>query len=261
VIDAVLEAAVTGARAAGELLRRARADGVRAERKGDADITTAADLACEALLYARIAAAFPDHGVLAEEGASRRPGALWRWVIDPLDGTKNFAHGSLRCAVSIAVERGGEAVVGVVYAPFVDELYTAVRGEGARCNGARLRVSTVATLDAAMVASAMTYAGRTAEPGQVARLLRVFAAAQALRATGCAALDLADVARGRYDAFFEPGLQAWDTAAGALLVTEAGGAVSRFDGSAHAPWDADVLASNGALHRELVALLCAEARP
>lgn len=252
-MPAVLETAIEAAREAGELLRRGRREGVSVEGKGVADITTDVDRASEAAIVARVTARFPGHDILGEEGARARRASPWRWVIDPLDGTKNFAHGGLRCAVSIAVEREGRAVAGVVYAPFVDELYVAAEGRGARCNDAPVRVSAVASLRAAMVATAVTYDGARADAAQLARLTRVFGAARALRALGCASLDLCDVARGRLDAYFEPGLAPWDTAAGALVVREAGGAVTAFDATPHTPAAPDVLASNGLVHAALLA--------
>lgn len=249
-IDQVRDTALAAARAAGELLRRGRAEGVRVEAKGVADVVTEVDRAAERAIVEAIRARFPSHGIVGEEGAARE-GDGWRWVLDPLDGTKNYAHGSLRCAVSIAVEREGEAVVAVVLAPFVDEAYVAVKGGGAWCNGERIAVSRNEILRASMVATALTYDGAEADAAQLQRVLRAFRAAQAVRSLGCAALELCDVARGRLDAFFEPGLAAWDTAAGALLVREAGGRTTDLDGRAHAPDAASIVASNGLIHDAL----------
>lgn len=253
--DAVLETAVMAARAAGELQRRGRAEGVRLASRTEADITTEVDLACERAITALVRARHPDHGIVGEEGASIEGSSGWVWLVDPLDGTKNYAHGSLRCGVSIAVQRDGETVAAAVYAPFVDELYTATQHGGARCNDVAIHVSPTTSLRDAMVATAVTYDGRAASASQLTRVVRVFGAVQALRSLGCAALDLCDVARGRLDAYFEPGLKPWDTAAGALVVREAGGAVTRFDGTAHTPDAPDMVATNGRLHgalRELV---------
>jgi myo-inositol-1(or 4)-monophosphatase len=188
-------------------------------------------------------------------GAAAAP---WLWVVDPLDGTKNYAHGYPRSCVSIAVMRSGVAVVGVVYNPRTAELFAAETGAGARCNDVPIRVSGTARIGRAMVASALTYAPgavRLADRGQLERLARVLAAAEALRSDGCCALDLCDVARGRFDAYFERGLKAWDTAAGALIVREAGGKTSTFDGAPHDPFGMDTLATNGIMHTELVALM------
>ncbi len=254
-IGRLLETAAEVARLAGEIQRRARAEGFEVAAKGDADVVTAVDGACERAIVDALRGRFPDHGIVAEEGTTLDPEAGYVWIIDPLDGTKNFAHGSPRCGVSVAVSHRGEVVAGAVYAPFTDELFTAAAGLGARCNDRPIRVSTVGDLRGAMVASALTYAGRDADTAQLARLTRVFREVQALRSLGCAALDLADVARGRLDAYFEPGLKPWDTAAGALLVREAGGAVARFDGGEHHPDAPDLLATNGPLHATLGALM------
>lgn len=262
--EAILQTAIELAQQAGELQRQARRQGVRVEQKGAADIVTAVDTACEALIVGEITRRFPDHGIVAEEGSSRGAGAAWQWVIDPLDGTKNFAHGSPRCGVSIAVRREDVTQFGVVYAPFFGELFWAARGRGSHLrrdggDDVAIQVSHHRELTACMVASALTYAAgeRRIEPVQLARLLRVFAAAQAVRSNGCATLDLADVARGRLDAYFEPGLASWDTAAGALLVHEAGGQVTSFTGEPHLPSHPHILASNGAIHESLRALLVA----
>lgn len=260
---AILQLAIELAQQAGELQRRARRDGVQVMQKGAADIVTAVDTACEDALVSAISARFPEHGIVAEEGSSRGSGAPVQWVIDPLDGTKNYAHGSPRCGVSIAVRIDGITEVGVIYAPFFDELFFAQRGHGAklRSGGQQtpIQVSRQVALGASMVGSALTYAQgqRRVEPEQLARLLRVFESAQAVRSQGCAALDLADVARGRLDAYFEPGLASWDTAAGALLVSEAGGMVTSFTGEPHLPSHPHILASNGFIHQALRALIVA----
>lgn len=249
--ETILAVAVAAARAAGEVMRRGRVEGFATERKGAADVTTEVDRAAEREIVRRVRSRFPDHGILGEEGAAHATDAAWRWVIDPLDGTKNYAHGSDRCAVSIAVERDGEAVVGVVYAPFAGSLFVATRGGGARCDDVAIAVSRVAELRAAMVTTALTYDGAAADAAQLARIARIFAEVQALRSLGCAAVDLCDVARGRLDAFFEPGLQPWDTAAGALIVREAGGVVTDFAGARHAPATPTLIASNGLVHDAL----------
>ncbi|MBL9008284.1 MAG: inositol monophosphatase [Myxococcales bacterium] len=256
----VLQLAIELAQRAGDIQRTARERGITVEPKGISDIVTAVDTACEQAIVAAISERFPDHGIVAEEGSTRGTSARCQWVIDPLDGTKNYAHGSVRCGVSIAVQLDGVTQIGVLYAPFVDELFVAERGRGARCNEHPIAVSKTTELAACMVASALTYAAgsRSAEPRQLDHLLRVFSAVQALRSHGCCTLDLADVARGRLDAYFEPGLAAWDTAAGALLVQEAGGRVSSFDGEPHRVQHPHILASNGHVHAALRSILATE---
>jgi myo-inositol-1(or 4)-monophosphatase len=256
----VLQLAIELAQCAGAIQKQARERGVTVEQKGIADIVTVVDTACEQAIVRGISERFPDHGIVAEEGSSRGASARCRWIVDPLDGTKNFAHGSVRCGVSIAVQLDGITQIGVLYAPFVDELFVAERGRGARCNDRPIAVSDTGELALSMVASALTHAhgARSAEPRQVQRLLRVFQAVQALRSNGCCTLDLADVARGRLDAYFEPGLAAWDTAAGALLVSEAGGQVTSFDGEPHRVEHPHILASNGRIHAALRSILATD---
>ena len=256
----ILQLAIELAQRAGQIQRLARERGVTVEQKGVADIVTAVDTACEQAIVQAIGERFPDHGIVAEEGASHSAAARCRWIIDPLDGTKNYAHGSVRCGVSIAVQLDGITQIGVLYAPFVDELFVAERGGGARCNDRPIAVSATATLSASMVASALTYAAgtRSVEPQHLARFLRVFSSVQGLRSHGCCTLDLADVARGRLDAYFEPGLASWDTAAGALLVREAGGQVTSFDGEPHRVEHPHIVASNGHIHAALCSILATD---
>ena len=253
----ILQCAIELAQKAGNIQRQARERGIVVEQKGVADIVTAVDLACERAIVDAIRERFPDHGVVAEEGSSCAAEARCQWIIDPLDGTKNYAHGSVRCGVSIAVLLDGVTQVGVIYAPFVDEIFVAERGRGSRCNDRPIAVSQTADVAHSMVASALTYSPgrRTTEPHQLQRLLRVFSSAQALRSHGCCTLDLVDVARGRLDAYFEPSLASWDTAAGALIVREAGGQTTSFLGEAHRLDHPHILASNGRIHEELRRIL------
>jgi len=246
-----LAQAVAGAGA----LQRARAGTAAVDAKGAADITTDVDRACEALVVALIRARHPTHEVLGEEGTQGDARARFLWIVDPLDGTKNYAHGYGRSCVSLALAVEGQVVLGAVFNARADELFWAERGQGARLNGAPIRVSAVAALDQAMVASALTYSGRSADRAQLERLARVLGAAQAVRSDGCAALDLCDVAAGRFEAYFERGLHAWDTAAGALIVQEAGGRVSGTSGAAHDLFGFDTVASNGLVHAALLPLL------
>lgn len=256
----LLASAVAAARAAGALQRQKARGAIRIEEKGAADITTEVDLACEQAVVEHVAARHPGHAVLAEEGTdSSSAAAPFLWIVDPLDGTKNYAHRYPRSCVSIAIAERGEVVVGVVYNPSTNELFAAERGRGATLDGAPIRVSPTPRLSRAMVASALNYdptpGVRRADRAQLERLARVLAAAEAVRSDGCCALDLCDVARGRFDAYFERGLKAWDLAAGALIVREAGGTVSRFRGEPFDPFGLEVVATNGALHPELLALM------
>jgi len=221
------------------------------DRKGATNLVTEVDRRAEELLVEAIGREFPDHAVVAEEG-SARPGAEgWRWYVDPLDGTNNFAHGYPMVAVSLALEREGELVVGVVADALREEIFWAEREAGAWSGRGKLAVSAAATLREALVATGFPYDKHESAVDNVANFGRVTKRVRGIRRGGSAALDLAYVAAGRLDGFWELKLSPWDTAAGVLLVAEAGGAVSRIDGSAYRPGDVDVVATNGRLHEEL----------
>jgi myo-inositol-1(or 4)-monophosphatase len=245
-----LESALLAARAAGEIQLDRLGTRVGVERKGLSDITTEVDHACEEAIVAVLRARHPAHDILAEEGRGRRVGSRHCWLVDPLDGTKNFAHGYRRFCVSIALAVDGEVQLGVVLNPIVRELFVAERGRGATLNDVPMAVSALDDLGDALVASTVD---RT--PGQLARLGRVAGTVQAVRCDGSAALDLCDVACGRLDGYFEAGLQPWDTAAGALIVAEAGGRLSTFAGGDHGVGAPETLASNGRLHQALARLM------
>ncbi len=225
-----LSVAVDVAREAGAMLLEYAALPLEIEEKGRrADLVTAADKASEALIAQRLRAAFPNATILGEETGTTHGTNDERWIVDPLDGTTNYAHGYPLCCVSIAYERAGELLAGVVFAPFMNELFVAERGSGAQRNGKPLRVSGVDRVGDAMVCTGF-------HPADFERNAECFAAAshraQAVRRDGSAALDLAYVAAGRFDGFWEFDLHPWDVAAGMLLVSEAGGAVTRIDGGA-----------------------------
>lgn len=249
-----LATAVDAALAAGRIHQQYFRQGAEIHKKGRIDLVTAADLAVEAMFRERIAARFPDHVVLGEE-TPVTPDAVasrFRWIIDPVDGTTNFAHGLQIFCVSIALEIDGRMEIGVVYDPTLDELFTAERGEGARLNGRRLAVSGCATLVDALLCTGFPYTVREDRRKQ----LHVFAAfldeAQAVRRLGSAALDLCYVAAGRLDGFWEEKIQPWDIAAGALIVEEAGGRVSGLEGTLFDPFAGHITASNGCLHEAMV---------
>lgn len=257
---AVLELARRLAREAGALQRERYATRLAVETKSAAvDLVTEVDRACERLVVEGIAAERPGDAVLAEEGGGReREGARLRWVVDPLDGTTNYAHGYPRFCVSIGVEEGGERSVGVVYDPLLDELYHAVRGEGAFLNGRPLRVSAEPALDRSLLATGFAYDRRRSPRDNVESFAAFLKAARALRRDGSAALDLAYVAAGRLDGYWELKLHAWDVAAGALLVEEAGGRVSDCAGGPMPRSGSEVVASNGRIHEAMLDVLRAE---
>lgn len=251
----LLAVATEAAHAAGAILRRAYAARPGpVERKGAVDLVTETDRACERAVRQVLGRHTPDIPILGEEEGGAVTAAT-RWVVDPLDGTTNFVHGFPWFAVSIALEVDGHPEVGVVLDPLRDRAFTAQRGRGAHANGERLRVSTTATLNDALIASGFPYDRRERADFYLARVRAVLLQCQGIRRAGAAALDLALVAAGQLDGYWESGLQPWDVAAGRLLVTEAGGRVTALDGG---PLDRDrpnPLATNGAVHEALRELL------
>jgi myo-inositol-1(or 4)-monophosphatase len=251
------EALEAVARVAGAELRR-RFGGLRTvEKKGVIDLVTDADRAAEALILEALDRAFPGATVLAEESGARAgtgPGAGLRFIVDPLDGTTNYAAGIPHFCTTLAVEDGAGLAAGVVYEPLRDELYLAARGGGATLDGRPLRISRVETLDDAVLATGFPYDVREQAP----RLLGYFEAfvvqARAIRRFGSAALDLAWVAQGRFDGYWERGVKPWDIAAGMLLVTEAGGEVSDYEGRPARVDGGEVVAAPAALRARMVAL-------
>jgi myo-inositol-1(or 4)-monophosphatase len=243
---------------AGDIQLSRRASGFRIEKKGTIDLVTEVDLECERMCRSLIRERFPDHDVLAEElgsGLVETARAAHRWVFDPLDGTTNYAHGLPIFCSSLALEIDGRAAVAAIYDPSRAELFTAERGVGAFVNGTPLRVSSISTLVDALLVTGFSYDVHT-RTGDLVELFGAFLGrAQAVRRLGSAALDLCYVAAGRFEGFWEQHLKPWDVAAGALIVAEAGGVVTGMDGSAFDPAAAHLVASNGVLHGELLAVI------
>jgi myo-inositol-1(or 4)-monophosphatase len=249
-------------RAADKAARRLKRDfgeveNLQVSKKGPADFVSAADLRAEQILREELGRARPGYGFLMEESGETKgdDGNERRWVVDPLDGTSNFLHGLPHFAISIALEERGEVVAGVIYDPFKDEMFTAERGTGAYLNNRRLRVSSRTRLDEALIATGAPYLGHGERAPFLEELDLVLAATAGVRRWGAAALDLAYVAAGRFDGFWERGLSAWDTAAGIILVREAGGYVSEIDGRPFRGGGSSILAANDSLHPVLVNLL------
>ncbi|HYK91047.1 MAG TPA: inositol monophosphatase family protein [Acidobacteriota bacterium] len=247
--------AVEIAREAGALLRDRFGTDFEVSHKGEVNLVTEVDLAAEALIVSRIRAAFPDHIILAEENYSERRSGSHIWIIDPLDGTTNYAHGFPVFAVSIGLEIDGELACGIVYNPMQDEMFTARRGAGAYCNEKTIRVSSTAALDKSLLSTGFPYDIRTNTNNNLDNFREFALRAQGVRRAGAAALDFCSVAAGRFDGFWELSLHPWDCAAGYLLVREAGGRVTDFRGREGSIYEPEMIASNGLIHEEMVAVL------
>ena len=254
---AVLELAQRLAREAGAIQRERYETSFEIRTKSaSTDLVTDVDHACEALIVEALCSERPDDAILAEEGRGEdRADATWRWVIDPLDGTTNYAHGYPRFCVSIGVECDGARRVGVVYDPLLDELYSAVRGKGATLNGRPIRVSEEPQLDQALIATGFAYDVRRSLEDNLDHFAAVVKRARAIRRNGSAALDLCYVAAGRFDGFWELKLHPWDVAAGLLIVEEAGGRTSDFRGGPTPRSGRQVVASNARIHDALLEIL------
>jgi myo-inositol-1(or 4)-monophosphatase len=249
--DGYLRAASEAAREAGRLLRKNVDERGEVMYKGVVDLVTPSDRESQDIIFRRLSSEFPDHGFLAEEGLSRAGTTAFRWIFDPLDGTTNFAHTFPVFCVSIALEREGAIVLGVVYDPTREEMFHAVRGAGAFLNGKRIRVSAIPELGEALLATGFPYDVRTSRLNNVKEFNSFIVRAQAIRRCGSAALDLCYVACGRFDGFWELKLNPWDVAAGAIIVEEAGGRMTDFAGGAFDPFGKRALGSNGLIHDEM----------
>jgi myo-inositol-1(or 4)-monophosphatase len=248
--------AIELARAAGGLLRDGLLGPRRIAYKGSpTNLVTEMDARVEALVVGRIQAAFPNDAILAEERGAQAGGSGRRWIIDPLDGTTNYAHGLPIYAVSIALEVGGHVRLGVVYDPSQRELFVAERGAGAFCNDARLAVSAATTLDASLLATGFPYDIRVKADNNLREYAAFAVRTRGVRRMGSAVLYLAWLAAGRLDGYWELRLGPWDVAAGGLMVEEAGGRLTGLDGGALDLDNPRVVASNGRIHDQMLAVL------
>jgi myo-inositol-1(or 4)-monophosphatase len=223
---------------------------VEVEYKGDVDVVTEADRKAEDLIVSRIRSLWPAHDITGEEGTSTQTGSEYRWYIDPLDGTTNFAHGYPVFCVSMALEHRGERIAGVTYDPTRDELFAAEKGSGAELNGRKIRVSQIDTLAESLIATGFPSQKRHKNPN-IYFYHQITLRTHGIRRAGSAALDLSYVACGRYDGYWEFNLNPWDTAAGVFLVQEAGGTVTGFYDRPFEMASREVIASNTVLHPEL----------
>ncbi len=231
---------------------------LQVSQKGPSDFVSAADIKAEKVLREELTKARPRFGFLLEEGGEvASADGHHRWIIDPIDGTTNFLHGIPHFAISIGLEMDGEIIAGLVFNPIVDEMYYAEKGKGAFLNDKRLRVSARTRLTDSVIATGIPFHGRPGHKPFLKQLERVMDSVAGVRRMGTASLDLAYVAAGRYDGFWEMGLQPWDMAAGILLVKEAGGFITELDGGKNLLGSGNVLAANPKLHKQLLDLISA----
>lgn len=252
----MLDLAIAAAREAGALLRERSGKAEHIERKAgeETNLVTELDRRSEAIIIRMIRERYPDHEVLAEESGRNTHTSEYRWIIDPIDGTTNFAQGLPIFAVSIGLEKNGVIVAGVVYDPTRDEMFTAEKGKGAFLNGRAIRVSTTSRLIDSTLATGFPYDIRS-NRGNVAHFTNFLYEARALRRLGSAAIDLCYVACGRLDGYWELSLNPWDMAAGVLLVEEAGGRFTDLEGGPGTIYGKTLLTSNGRIHDAMVEIL------
>jgi myo-inositol-1(or 4)-monophosphatase len=240
---------------AGALLRDNISGAREISYKGEINLVTEMDRRSEQTVVEVLRSAFPGHGVLAEEETSIDNGSEFRWIIDPLDGTTNYAHGYPNFSVSIALENAGVVVLGVVFDPMRDELFWAEKGKGAYLNGKAIRVSKVDSLIRSLLATGFPYDRTMSEKNNLNYFRALLMASQEVRRSGSAALDLCSVAAGRLDGYWELKLHAWDVAAGSLIVQEAGGMVSDFSGIRFSIHDQEIVANNGRIHQQMIEIM------
>jgi myo-inositol-1(or 4)-monophosphatase len=257
-VDDVLNFAIQTARDAGSVLAARFGHSLRISNKSELDLVTESDLASERLIIDRIKTHYPRHAILAEESGTSSPthdgASEWRWIIDPLDGTTNYAHGYPCFCISMGLEHRERLQLGVIYDPIREEMFSAERGQGASLNGKRIQVSSNRNLSSALLCTGFPYDVR--ERNEFARHFTNFIMnAQGVRRDGAAALDLAYVAAGRFDGFWEEGLRPWDVAAGVLIIEEAGGRVSNYRGEPFDIHTPPILVSNGLIHEQMMQVL------
>ena len=253
--DTPLAVAVEAALSAGRILKE-RADSIgKIQYKGEIDPVTEIDLLCEQEVIAIIKRQFSDHAFLAEESGATEGDAEHLWIIDPLDGTVNYAHGYPCYCVSIGYQCKGEVVAGVVYNPCLDELFVAEKGQGATLNGKPITVSPITDLKKSLLATGFPYDISESSDNNLDNFQNFITECQAIRRPGSAAMDLCYTAMGRFEGFWEKKLHPWDYAAGWLMIEEAGGIVTRFDGSPFQMCDRSILTSNGHIHQSMVDVL------
>ncbi len=251
----ILETALEAARQAGKFLQDTFADRPKVEYKGELDLVTERDRKSQEMIYQHIKNKYPGHSILGEENLNIEKDDSLLWLIDPLDGTTNYAHSFPLFSVSIAFLENKKIKAGVVYVPMLDEMFRAIAGSGAFLNDKKISVSDKTDIGTAMLSTGFPYDLRESKINNIDIFSRMIYRARAIRRTGSAAIDLAYVACGRFDGFWELKLSPWDTAAGALLVTEAGGKTSDFSGQPFDPFVKECLATNGPIHEPMLEVL------
>lgn len=246
--------AIEAALKSGRFIRESVGKVYKVSYKGRDNIVTDIDKRSERMIIDRISSAFPEHSILSEESSPRDGGSPYRWIIDPLDGTTNFAHAFPFFSVSIGLERRGLIEMGVVYDPMRDELFHAEKGKGSYINRRRIFASKAKKLSGAFLSTGFSY-GIKRKDKNIEHFRNFLVKSLAVRRPGSAALDLCYVACGRFDGFWEMNLHPWDSAAGLLIVREALGKVTTFDGSDYSPYGKDILATNGLIHKEMIKVL------
>ena len=252
-----LEVAIEAAREAGGLQRERLGEVHKVEFKGELNPVTEVDRACEDLITKKIGAVFPTHDILAEEGGGTRRDSEYKWIVDPLDGTVNYTHGYPLFCTSIALEKNGKIILGVVYEPNRDEIFCAEEGGGATLNGKKIQVSRTADLGRALLCTGFAYNVKKVVRNNLSHFRQMILSAQAVRRDGVAAVDLCYVACGRFDGFWELNLFPIDVAAGGLIVTEAGGSLSDFSGKPFSVYAKEIVSSNGRIHQAMTTVLAA----
>ncbi|MGD8537821.1 MAG: inositol monophosphatase family protein [Candidatus Aminicenantes bacterium] len=250
-----LNEAEKAARMAGEMLRRNIDSSREIAYKGAVNLVTDFDRRSQEIIFSHLSSCFPDHDVLAEEDLCEERGSVFRWIIDPIDGTTNYAHNFPIFCVSIALEWKSKVVCGVIYDPMRDEMFAAISGKGAVMNGRKIHTSINGDLDKSLLATGFPYDVRESEVNNIDHFANFATRVQAIRRCGSAALDLSYVACGRFDGFWELKLNPWDVAAGVLIVVESGGRVTDFKGESTSIYGKDLCASNGLIHEQMIRIL------
>jgi myo-inositol-1(or 4)-monophosphatase len=248
----LLRAADAGAK---EMVRFFNGQFSISNKEGINNLVTEADHAAEKAIFDVIQSDFPDHGILSEEAGAIVQDTRYKWIIDPIDGTVNFAHGIPLCCVSIALEHEGSVIMGAVYNPFLHELFFAQKGWGASLNDKKIQVSTQKNVGASCLVTGFPYTYLDMPNGPLTIFEKLIRKGIPVRRLGSAAMDLCWVAAGRFDGFYEHKLQAWDSAAGWLIVEEAGGRVTDFNGQPYSPYQPHLLATNGHIHEDLLSII------